>query len=144
MRKRFPCGHRGLGQYCHRCAENRMRSFASGRKRIDRQALAAVLGVRPADFPEGVLARAAGICEQVAGEGLPALRRFRAKKIVSLDDVFSIPIGRHHRLLFRVHGGLPRYRELLTHEQYDPRSAASGWLRWAIGAPSRLHSGRAA
>ena len=121
MRKRFPCGHRGRGQYCHRCAQERGGAHRRAAAREGRLALAELLGVPATDFPDKILRRAAAIHQEVAAQGLLALRRRGAKKILSLDNVLSVPVGHHHRLLFVVDHDIPRYLELLTHEQYDRR-----------------------
>ena len=49
------------------------------------------------------------------------MRALGAKKILSADGILSVPIGRRYRLLFAVNDDVPRYLELLTHEQYDQR-----------------------
>ncbi|MHB8252200.1 MAG: DUF7682 family zinc-binding protein [Acidiferrobacter sp.] len=121
MRKRFPCGHLGRGQYCHRCAQEKADVHARTATREGKRALAGVLNVNVTDFPDKILRRAAVIHQEVADQGLLALRRRGAKKILSLDNVLSVPVGHHHRLLFVVDRDIPRYLELLTHEQYDRR-----------------------
>ena len=121
MRKRYPCGHRGRGQYCHRCAQERDDMSARTAAREGKLALAELLCVPATDFPDKILRRAAAIHQEVAAQGLLALRRRGAKKILSLDNVLSVPVGHHHRLLFVVDHDFPRYLELLTHEQYDRR-----------------------
>lgn len=121
MRKRFPCGHRGHGQYCHTCAQATADAHTRTAARERKLALASVLGVQATDFPAQILRRAAAIHQEVAAQGLLALRRRGAKKILSLENVLSVPVGHHHRLLFVVDHNIPRYLELLTHEQYDRR-----------------------
>lgn len=121
MRKPFSCGHRGRGQYCHRCRQEldaiRFRTVRRGA----RQELAERLGVAAGEFPERILRRAAVITQQIQADGLPAMRALGAKKILSADGILSVPIGRRYRLLFAVNDDVPRYLELLTHEQYDQR-----------------------
>lgn len=121
MRKPFSCGHRGLGQYCHRCRQEQGTLRAREAARGTRQALAERLGVAAGEFPERILRRAAVITQQIQADGLPAMRALGAKKILSADGILSVPIGRRYRLLFAVDDDIPRYLALLTHEQYDQR-----------------------
>ncbi len=121
MRQSFPCGHRGRGQYCHRCHQDQSAIQAREATRDGRQVLADLLGVAIGQFPERILRRAAAMHRQVLADGLPALRALGAKKILSADGILSIPIGRRYRLLFAVENDQPRYLELLTHAEYDAR-----------------------
>lgn len=123
MRQSFPCGHRGRGQYCHRCRQEQDAVRAREAARGDQQAIADLLGVAISEFPERILRQAAAIHRQVLTDGLPALRAFGAKKILSAEGILSVPIGRRHRVLFAVDDGHPRYLKLLTHAEYDGQLA---------------------
>lgn len=121
MRQSFPCGHRGYGQYCHRCRQDQGAVQAREATRDGRQVLADLLGVAVGQFPERIVRRAAVIVRQVLVGGLPALRALGAKKILSADGILSIPIGRRYRLLFAVEQDRARYLALLSHSDYDAR-----------------------
>lgn len=121
MRQSFPCGHRGRGQYCHRCRQEQDTTQAREAVREDRRDLADLLGVAISEFPERILRRAAAMVRQVLADGLPALRALGAKKILSADGVLSVPIGHRYRLLFAVEQDRARYLALLSHSDYNAR-----------------------
>ena len=115
--KKFPCGHRGRGQYCHACkaAEDRHRREQVAREAHRQAFVADAVDLR--GFPAQVVARAREILAAVAG-GTSYLT-FKGHRMQYDRTVISVPVGHHHRLLFReTRHGLEPVR-LLSHETYN-------------------------
>lgn len=125
MRSAFPCGHRGLGQACHRCAQQE-RDVAEAHAaeqalRADRAAWAAtfdadVIDLRPLQLRSRVL-RAREILRRVAaGETVTELGGRRRQ----LDrEMIVIKLGMGYRLLLREIDGALRPVACMTHEAYN-------------------------
>jgi hypothetical protein len=142
MKKNFSCGHRGLGQYCHRCvAEKALELKASQHKRekeqkeqervrrkLDLMNIEQELNVKHGTFPVHVLKKAHKIVESIRkGE---SIQNFKAKKLKTIGQrsIIRIKVNDGHRIIFIQNASDIRFLELLTHEKYNSRIASGGWL----------------
>jgi len=121
-KKRFDCGHRGFGQYCHYCADRKKRRLAAkAEKKAARQRWKALFEQDCIDLralPKKAVKKARQILDsldagvhywQLSGKRIPAVR-----------NVIRIPIGYRYRLLCRDDGDQVTPLEVLTHEDYNP------------------------
>jgi hypothetical protein len=121
-RKRFDCGHRGFGRYCHRCADERL---VQERERLLQQSVkqAWLLSFEQdtidlRDLPAAIVVKARGIMQGLArGEDY---RRWRGKRLRFARSVLRIPVGDRYRLIcdWIEDSWVPRV--VLSHEAYNP------------------------
>lgn len=127
-RKRFDCGHRGFGQYCHCCAEmvaaRRCRQQAKQAKqqqsRAGRLAWQAMFEADPIDlrpFPRRVVVKARAVLGAIASGA--DYWQFSGKRLNGARDIVSIPITRRYRLLCRFDGRSLTPLKVLSHEDYN-------------------------
>lgn len=127
MKKTFPCGHRGRGQICHRCAEERRAKAAAeaarSHARAEKDAWEASFAADAIDLralPERALVtKARQILAALAGG--EDYTRFHGKRIGFDRALISVPLGKRYRLLLRDEGGALRPLECLSHEAYNNR-----------------------
>jgi hypothetical protein len=126
-KKTFPCGHRGFGQFCHRCADE-----AAARARREQEARArstarasweSTFDADPIDLRclprRALVLRARQILAAIAGGA--DHRSFGGKALVNSGGGYiSVPLGLRYRLLFRHQpgGGLTPYGAF-SHETYN-------------------------
>lgn len=126
-KRRFPCGHVGRGQYCHRCAQEKQ---AREQARAARQAWAERLAAAPVAL-ESVPRHVAEKVLQIIAELEQGKRYqdFKGKRLALMGqrDVISIPVGWSHRLICREGEAGLEYVEVISHETYNKRLAAGGW-----------------
>ena len=123
-RKRtFPCGHRGMGKYCHVCAEKeRARSAKRQQKDEWKQTFAA----DPIDLqglPKEIVAKARQILQGLAAGR--DYREFSGKRLQHDRSEISIPVTRSYRLLCRASGSSLTPTRIMTHEEYNSRKPRS-------------------
>ena len=135
MKRQFPCGHSGRGQYCHRCdQEQKLTAAAEREKQAQAEAAARERAARTAeknawreslardpipmhDYPVPVVEKAREVLAAVAA-GAPYMQ-FGGKRLNYDRTLVSVPVGRSYRLVFRDRGGQLAPKELLTHEAYN-------------------------
>lgn len=121
-RKRFACGHRGYGRYCHRCDHQQVQRTAKRRQRqSQRQEWQALFLADPIDLkslPKPVVKKARNV--------LQALQRgtyywqLSGKRLNMAREVISIPVTRRYRLLCQdTHDGIQPVK-VISHEAYNP------------------------
>jgi hypothetical protein len=135
--KTFPCGHRGKGQFCHRCAalesegatqpaqppqpQSSEPEGAKSEERLDKAQWEATFEDDPIDLhhlpTKQLVLRAREILEAV-GRGAP-WHQFNGKRLQHDRNVVSVPLGRRYRLLFRTDEGSPKPVKVLSHEAYN-------------------------
>jgi hypothetical protein len=123
-KKRFACGHRGYGQYCHRCAERiaqKQNRFSQRRQqREEWQASFAKDAIELSRLPKAIVKKARNI--------LYALRQgtdywqLSGKRLEIMRDVIRIPVTRRYRLLCREDGDQIVPVKVISHEDYNPLS----------------------
>jgi hypothetical protein len=130
MKKRFPCGHVGKGQYCHLCKD---RADARDRDRAEREARRhkfereTDVGLDMDRLPVSVALKASGIIKKLKS-GIPYMQ-MHGHRLVQCRDIVSIPVGWSHRIVCREVAGDIVPFDVLSHEQYNgliKRSTAVG------------------
>jgi len=133
MKKLFPCGHKGSGQYCHRCAQDKAATDKAAAEkaeaRAQKGAWEASFAADPVDLrclpDRALVVKAREILAAIAAGD--DYTRFHGKRL-SLDrQVVSVPVGHRYRLLFRDEGGGLRPFACMSHESYN------GSLRTGMG-----------
>jgi len=127
-KKKFPCGHAGKGQYCHRCAQVQASIQQSHE---ERKAWADRVRTAPVPLDDSIPRRVAEKVLQIIAElakGKP-YQDFRGKRLVTLGqrEVISVPIGWSYRLICRETCGRLEYLEVISHETYNRRLSDGGW-----------------
>lgn len=128
-KRKFPCGHRGKGRFCHRCeaekreAERRQKAREADAKDPgdDKEAWRETFESDPIELShlpnKGLVRRARTILTEI-DRGAP-WHQFNGKRLQHDRNVVSIPLGRRYRILFRTDDGPPRPVEVLSHEAYN-------------------------
>lgn len=121
-KKRFACGHRGYGQYCHCCARQQAQRTAKLRQRQGKrqqwQALfwADSIDLRP--LPKSVVKKARDVV-QALQQGT-SYWQLSGKRLHIAREVVSIPVTRRYRLLCRdTQEGIQPVK-VISHEAYNP------------------------
>lgn len=125
MRKRFSCGHHGLGRYCHRCraqtpvapvepaAAHDLAQASSLAQLRERERLSSI-GLAAAVHQPAVLERALDVLNRLE-QGVHPLA-LGARCLNSRRGDFSIAIGRRYRLL--VDATTLKPVRFMSHETY--------------------------
>ncbi len=129
MRQRFPCGHLGKGQFCHRCAqesgqkrEQQSRAHTTTQqRRADDRALRAVVPVATDGIPRPIVVHLARAIQRL--DSGASYTDLLGKRLMHLGtrEIVSVPLGRRYRLLLRQRGSERQYLEVLSHEAYNHR-----------------------
>jgi len=121
MKKQFPCGHMGKGQYCHRCRQKEDAVARMKAARADRMAVLAqarlIPGVNTGGVPQKVAEKAKFIADQILTD-LNYIR-FKGKRMEGDRNLISVPVGYSYRLVFRDHDRNLTAKALLSHEEYN-------------------------
>ncbi len=116
-KKTFPCGHKGYGQICHRCAQ---KEANREQKQEKKNAWEATFAHDPIDLrtlPKNVVLKARRIMKDLETE--KTYRDFRGKRLRHDRFVISIPVTRNYRLLCRDCGSLLIPEAVISHEDYN-------------------------
>ncbi|ACK67981.1 conserved hypothetical protein [Rippkaea orientalis PCC 8801] len=116
-KKSFPCGHKGYGQICHRCAQVQV---AWEQKKQEKNAWEAKFAKDPIDLrtlPKNVIIKARKILQELANQ--TDYRQFHGKRLRHDRFVISIPVTRHYRLICRDHGNFLAPEAVISHEDYN-------------------------
>lgn len=121
-RKRFACGHRGYGQFCHRCAEVEAKQAAKRMRRWEaKQTRQANKLQDPVD-----LSRLPAFAVRKARQIMAALNQgvgywmFGGKRLQANREVIRIPVSHRYRLLCRSSEAGLEPLKVLSHEAYNP------------------------
>lgn len=127
-KKKFPCGHTGLGQFCHRCAQKEAQRQQSAQQRQAWQTQLAAAPIPLEHLPRDIAEKVLEVLAKLDhGAGYTSLQGKRLHKM-GQRSVISIPIGRRFRLICREDAtGKLVPLEALSHEEYNTRLAAGGW-----------------
>lgn len=116
-KKVFPCGHKGYGQICHKCAQTHAEWE---QKRQQKNAWEATFDSDPIDLrslPKKVVIKAREIIKRLSDS--QDYRVFHGKRLRHDRSVVSIPVTRHYRLLCRDLGSLLIPEAVVSHEDYN-------------------------
>jgi len=127
-KKTFPCGHRGKGDTCSRCAaaEQSAASKEAAESEAkepedDKEGWRASFDDDPIDLhvlPNKNLVKRARMILDAVGKGEP-WHQFNGKRLQHDRNVISIPLGRRYRILFRTDEGSPQPVQVMSHEAYN-------------------------
>ncbi|MCA9683273.1 MAG: hypothetical protein KC457_13820 [Myxococcales bacterium] len=132
-KKTFPCGHRGKGNSCSRCAATEQSAEASKEATStgdddaaesdedDKEKWRASFEDDPIDLhllPNKNLVKRARMILDEVGKGAP-WHQFNGKRLQHDRNVISVPLGRRYRILFRTDNGAPQPVQVLSHEAYN-------------------------
>ena len=120
-RKRFTCGHRGFGQYCHRCADTERlrqkrqaaRTVAKQQRRLEQTHN----GLSLRGLPKAIAAKTREVLTAV--EQGTQYWQLAGKRLTDWRQIIRIPVTRRYRLLCRDDGNGITPLKLLTHEDYN-------------------------
>ena len=120
-KKRFACGHRGFGQYCHCCADRRrLREAKQQQRSCQRQQWKATFAHDPIDLrrlPKAIVLKARQILAALSqGEGF---WKFAGKRLSFDRSLIRIPVTYRYRLLCRLRGNDMTPLQVLSHEAYN-------------------------
>lgn len=121
MKKTFPCGHKGKGQYCHLCDQKKKKMakkvVARTVRREKVQEIEDALGVDIKSVPLKVAERAKCVMDRISS-GEPYMN-FHGKRLDEDRTIISIPVTGFYRMVCKDVGGeiVPIY--LLSHEAYN-------------------------
>lgn len=126
-KKTFPCGHRGRGAFCHRCAQEKQRRTQAAQARQARRDRLASSPVPLDRLPADVADRTLTVITQLE-QGASSME-FGGKRLTAMGqrNIVSIPIGLRHRLICREEEGVFHCLEAISHEEYNNRLSAGGW-----------------
>jgi hypothetical protein len=116
-KKQFPCGHKGYGKVCHRCAQEEADREV---KKREKQVWEATFDQDPIDLrslPKNVVLKARQIIKGLQNQ--QDYRDFRGKRLRHDRFIISIPVTRHYRLICRDQGSLVIPEAVISHEDYN-------------------------
>jgi len=120
-KKRFRCGHRGFGQYCHCCADRqKKRQTQQRQRRQQRQQWQQTFANDPIDLtrlPKKIVLKARSILSALSqGQGFWTVL---GKRLSFNRQLIRIPVTYRYRLLCRTVGDKVVPLKLLSHEAYN-------------------------
>jgi len=132
-RKTFACGHRGRGQFCHRCAAEQQARVTRAETRLAWQQQLGAAPIALGHLPL-MVAEAALACLADLDSGEPARvleRKRRGKRLVSLGqhEVWTFALPQFYRLICREDAAGLQPIEAISHERYNNRLSQGGWPR---------------
>ena len=116
-KKNFPCGHKGYGRICHRCAQ---KQADWEKKRQHQQEWERKFLQDPVDLkalPKQVVIKARRIIKGL--QNRRDYREFRGKRLRYNRLIISIPVTRNYRLLCRDCGSSLTPEAVVSHEDYN-------------------------
>ncbi|MCW6034906.1 hypothetical protein K4A83_01270 [Spirulina subsalsa FACHB-351] len=116
-KKQFPCGHKGYGQTCHRCAQKEEDRERKKREKKSWEATFAHDAIDLSELPKNVVIKARHIITSLQQQ--QDYRQFRGKRLRHDRFVISIPVTRNYRLICRDHGNLVIPEAVISHEDYN-------------------------
>ncbi len=120
-KKKFPCGHKGYGQVCHRCAQRcAQKQTVREKKRQEKDAWESTFSKDPIDLsalPKNVVLKARQIITNITTQ--KNYTQFRGKRLRHDRFVISIPVTRNYRLICRDHGNFLAPEAVISHEDYN-------------------------
>jgi hypothetical protein len=122
MRRQFPCGHSGKGQFCHRCAQEQREAAARRDEPAEARAWKATFPTDVIDLSaiqqyRALVEKARQIIGAIAGGA--SYTDFLGKRLQINRAVISIPVGQSYRLLYRDGAAGLEPLSLVSHERYN-------------------------
>ena len=121
-KKRFPCGHRGFGRYCHYCAQLAAAKQAKlSRRQAKRLAWQQSLQADVIDLtqlPKSVVVKARKVLEAL--EGGMRYWQMAGKRLKGIRHAIRIPVNRRYRLICEDIDNEIVPLKVVSHEEYNP------------------------
>jgi len=116
-RKRFKCGHRGFGRFCHCCADReRLRKLRKDeRQRSHKKTEKDTIGLYK--LPKAIAHKAHEILNQVAHG--TEYWKLGGKRLIGERSLIRIPVGYRYRLLCRKEEDRVVPLKVISHEAYN-------------------------
>ena len=123
-KKTFPCGHKGYGQICHRCEEERKarekQQEVKAQKRQEKQEWKKTFDDDQIDLTglmPNLVIKARNIIDSLKdGQDY---RNFGGKRLNYNRQVISIPLNRDYRMICHDVDGKPTPQSVVSHEEYN-------------------------
>ncbi|RME10898.1 MAG: hypothetical protein D6802_08210 [Ardenticatenia bacterium] len=120
-KKEFPCGHKGFGSFCHRCAQEEKERQKRAQKRAAWEATFEHDPIELRHLPRDVVIRAREILALLADGVTWNDPRIKGKLMQFDNTLISIRVTYRYRMLARKtdSGVIPL--EVISHEEYNKR-----------------------
>ncbi|NJN61230.1 MAG: hypothetical protein HC795_06620 [Coleofasciculaceae cyanobacterium RL_1_1] len=123
-KKLFACGHKGYGQICHRCEDERKakesKTVEKEQKKLEKQLWKETFEGDPIDLTglmPNLVMKARNIIHSLdSGQDY---RDFGGKRLNYDRQVISIPLNRDYRMICHDVDGKPTPQSVVSHEQYN-------------------------
>ena len=116
-KKKFPCGHKGYGQVCHRCAQKQADREEKRKQKSQWEESFVADPINLRELPKNVVIKARTIIRGL--ETTKNYRDFHGKRLRHDRFIISIPVTRNYRLLCQDSGNLLTPKEVISHEDYN-------------------------
>ena len=116
-KKLFPCGHKGYGQSCHRCAQKEEDREKKKQEKQQWEETFAHDIIDLKDLPKNVVMKARQIISSIQEQ--QDYRQFRGKRLRHDRSIVSVPVTRNYRLICRDSGNLLVPEAVISHEDYN-------------------------
>ena len=116
-KKLFPCGHKGYGQICHRCAQKQATWEKQRERKNEWEATFAEDPIDLRELPKNVVLKARRIIQGL--QTCQNYREFHGKRLRHDRFIISIPVTRNYRLLCRDYGNVVNPEAVVSHEDYN-------------------------
>ncbi len=116
-KKKFPCGHRGYGQICHRCAQKQAEQERKKQHKLEWEATFHQDPIDLRNLPKNVVVKSRLVIQQLQIQS--DYRQFHGKRLRHDRSIVSIPITRNYRLLCRDCGQFLSPEAVISHEDYN-------------------------
>ena len=116
-KKTFPCGHKGFGQVCYRCAQKQADWEEKKRHKLDWEKTFDRDPIDLRNLPRNVVIKSRRIVQKLQESS--DYRQFQGKRLRHDRFVISIPITRSYRLICRDCGQFLSPEAVISHEAYN-------------------------
>ena len=116
-KKKFPCGHRGYGQICHRCAQKQAEQEQKKQHKLEWEKTFHQDPIDLRNLPKNVVVKSRLVIEQLQIQS--DYRQFHGKRLRHNRSIVSIPITRNYRLICRDCGQFLAPEAVISHEDYN-------------------------
>jgi hypothetical protein len=116
-RKRFKCGHRGFGRFCHCCADReRIRKLRKDEQQRPHQKTEKdTIGLHK--LPKAIAHKAHEILEKITHG--TEYWRLGGKRLIGERSLIRVPVGYRYRILCREEGDRVVPLKVVSHEAYN-------------------------
>ena len=129
-KKIFPCGHKGLGQYCHQCQTAQVEAAHKEQAQLEKQVWKQDFKTDTVDLrilPNKLLVEKARSILIAIQNGEP-YTTFKGKRMIYNRNIVSVPIGIDYRMLFEIKKVKLTPLSLMSHEDYNTKKPGSSKL----------------